>query len=117
MAAGMYPYADGSGWPTDQSWLIRPEKPSAGYMSPALWSIRQMQAWFPAIHHAKHTCSALFAAVNGLSSSLAFLEPAVVRADIQPDGAARVRHRRGQYLPADAAAGHCRRRRRHLAQR
>ncbi len=43
MAAGMYPYADGSGWPTTSSWLIRPENPTAGPMSPALWSIRQMQ--------------------------------------------------------------------------
>ncbi len=43
MAAGMYPYADGSGWPTTSSWLIRPENPSAGPMSPALWAIRQMQ--------------------------------------------------------------------------
>ena len=46
MAAGMYPYADGSGWPTDSSWLIRPEDPARGPMSPALWSIRQMQAGY-----------------------------------------------------------------------
>ena len=43
MAAGTYPYADGSGWPTTSSWLIRPENPAAGPMSPALWAIRQMQ--------------------------------------------------------------------------
>ena len=43
MAAGKYPFADGSGWPSSMSWLIRPERPAAGFMSPALWAIRQMQ--------------------------------------------------------------------------
>ena len=43
MAAGLYPYSDGSGWPSTSSWLIRPENPTEAPMAPPLWAIRQMQ--------------------------------------------------------------------------
>lgn len=84
MAAGLYPFDNGSGWPTTKAgldFLIRPEAPQRGYMNPALWAIREMQ---------QSNLTVLRVFGTGADSTFAFVtEPGTAGADgtTWPDGA------------------------------
>ena len=84
MAAGLYPFDNGSGWPTDKAgldFLIRPEAPKRGYMNPALWAIREMQ---------QSNLTVLRVFGTGADPTFAFVtEPGTAGADgtTWPDGA------------------------------